>query len=369
MTSEKKQEKDEPTGYRVNKRREKRSLIFGRIRVIFTSAFGILLVVTGLIIIGVVVLNPPKGGSTGQKNETTKVADQATKQKETFLLIGVIKSDDQAEARGILAMIIDHKDKTAYAISIPEDTFVGVPGHGFEEISQSLRSGITTTLATVKDLLGVDIDYYLKIGYSDFKSITKKKKVEEAFKKATETDLSQKERRKLIGEIKKFKRSDIEIYPLPTETLKVGDERYLQPEREKMERLVSSLWGKEVQKAKQEVQVLILNGCGKPGIAGKVAEKLIKSGYKIVDTRNARNFNYNKTQILVYKKKGQEEATNIKELLGMGVILKRSIPQDVADLAVIVGKDYFASLESGEQLKENEKPKNTESKKPNQGQD
>jgi hypothetical protein len=47
------------------------------------------------------------------------------------------------------------------------------------------------------------------------------------------------------------------------------------------------------------VRVIVYNGSGEPGVAGEAAQVLIRRGYRVVDTKNADNFDYDTTQIVV----------------------------------------------------------------------
>ncbi len=63
------------------------------------------------------------------------------------------------------------------------------------------------------------------------------------------------------------------------------------------------------------------------------------AGFRVVDTKNADNFNYATTKIVVQRgdvKQGEE----IARMLGVGTVEQQPSEQDVADVIVIVGKDY-----------------------------
>ena len=85
--------------------------------------------------------------------------------------------------------------------------------------------------------------------------------------------------------------------------------------------------------------MIVFNGAGVPGIAGIAAQQLIRSGVRVVDTKNADRFNYAKTMIIVQR--GPDSAgPEVKKILGVGEIIKKPAEQDVADVLVIIGKDY-----------------------------
>ncbi len=95
----------------------------------------------------------------------------------------------------------------------------------------------------------------------------------------------------------------------------------------------------DASKAAATTRVILYNGAGTPGVAGEAAQQLIRGGFRVVDTKNADNFNYAKTKIVVQRgdvKQGDE----IARILGVGTVEQQPSEQDVADVIVIIGKDY-----------------------------
>jgi hypothetical protein len=95
----------------------------------------------------------------------------------------------------------------------------------------------------------------------------------------------------------------------------------------------------DASKAAAASRVILYNGAGAPGIAGEAAQQLIRGGFRVVDTKNADNFNYATTKIVVQRgdvKQGEE----IARILGVGKVEQQPSEQDVADVIVVVGKDY-----------------------------
>jgi len=89
-------------------------------------------------------------------------------------------------------------------------------------------------------------------------------------------------------------------------------------------------------------RVEILNGNGVPGIGEKVASQLDLGKFQIVNSANADNFNHPDTVIIIYSndKETVSAAEEIKNELEVGRIEPHPKNQDVADITVIVGKDY-----------------------------
>jgi hypothetical protein len=76
-------------------------------------------------------------------------------------------------------------------------------------------------------------------------------------------------------------------------------------------------------------------------LAGAAAKALIAAGYQVVDTKNAPSFGYKQTLILLYKGP-VATASAVRDLLKVGVVRKAVSDQDLADVIVIIGKDYKA---------------------------
>jgi hypothetical protein len=98
--------------------------------------------------------------------------------------------------------------------------------------------------------------------------------------------------------------------------------------------------------ATQGIRVQVLNGVGSPGIGQDVDRRLEGAGFRIVLTDNARNFNFNKTRILIYAEDERSlvAAEEVQQRLGVGTIQISRQPQSVVDLTIVVGEDF---LESG----------------------
>ncbi|MCL4416286.1 MAG: N-acetylmuramoyl-L-alanine amidase [Actinobacteria bacterium] len=96
------------------------------------------------------------------------------------------------------------------------------------------------------------------------------------------------------------------------------------------------------------IRINILNGQGAPGIAAKVKSKIetdlskYKGIIKITEAKNANNFNYKNTKIIIFTTKTgiNNIADDLKKLLGAGEISKSSNNVDNVDITVILGSDY-----------------------------
>lgn len=90
------------------------------------------------------------------------------------LLLGIDAREGETMARSdsIIMASIDPKTKQIALLSIPRDTRVNIPRHGFDKInSASVYGGPELSMRVVSDLLGVQIKYYVMTNFSGFKDI------------------------------------------------------------------------------------------------------------------------------------------------------------------------------------------------------
>jgi len=276
------------------------------------------------------------------KEKSAAVKKPANKPKPTSILfIGAGQEDGKEKAQGLALFIVKEDDSTISGWSIPDSTFIVVPGYGLDRISISLGSGIPTTVAAVKNFLGVEVNHYVKLSYEDYDNTVSKLRLKKALETAEQTDLDQTKYKYFSKKFEETKPDDINLIPLPVKPLIVGRETYSEPDRDEIDRLFDLIWGISKSERESDMDIIILNGSGNPGVAGDVAEKLISIDCRIVQLENADNFDYTKTQIIIYKDKVNNALANkIKKTLGTGVIVRKDVPQDLADVTIVVGKDY-----------------------------
>jgi hypothetical protein len=89
-------------------------------------------------------------------------------------------------------------------------------------------------------------------------------------------------------------------------------------------------------------KVEILNGNGVPGVGEQVASKLDLDKFQVVNSANADSFDHPDTVILLYSNDPDQlrAAEQIRSALEIGRIEWRDKAQDVADITILVGKDY-----------------------------
>lgn len=98
----------------------------------------------------------------------------AFKGRLNVLVLGVDARTGEKIARAdtIMLVSVDTEKNQMSILSIPRDTRVRVPGHGWEKInSTTLFGGPTLAMKTVSDLVGIRVDKYVMTNYEGFKDI------------------------------------------------------------------------------------------------------------------------------------------------------------------------------------------------------
>lgn len=273
------------------------------------------------------------------KREATPAAQQA-RARENLLVIGV----QDGKARGLLALRVDAKERQSFGFAIPDAALMEVPGQGFERVGDSYEAGPEAAMATVSNYLTVPFEQYLTVPYETYQEAVTQQRVDGLLPATIDTDLDAAARRRLSDEVERVKRDDVAIAPLPVKAVTVGDETYFEPQRDEVADLLQSWWGVKMVQTKRTVRVIVYNGSGEPGIAGSAARQLIKSGYRVVSTANADKFGYKLTRVVV-QHGSPADGQRVADLLGVGKISQQPSDQEIADIIVIVGKDYKAPAE------------------------
>ncbi|MCE5287144.1 MAG: LCP family protein [Pelosinus sp.] len=93
--------------------------------------------------------------------------------KVNIMVMGVDeRGDDVGRSDTLFVLSIDKKTKQVSMLSIPRDTRVNIPGHGFDKINHAYAfGGHKLTQKSVEGLLGMPMDYYMVINMAGFKKI------------------------------------------------------------------------------------------------------------------------------------------------------------------------------------------------------
>lgn len=256
--------------------------------------------------------------------------------KFTFAIIGIDQQDYEQYVSGISLIVYDPNEKTVNGLAFKKQTRLQLPGYGLDILEKALFAGLDSTLASVHNVTGIKFDRYIMVDSSDYGN--PKTRVKKGFGAILQTNFTQKQQLQMSSNLKAIEEDDINILEAPTRLVAVGKEPYEQLKKKELNRLVQILWG--LPKPIKRYKVIVLNGVGTSGLAGKVGMKVIKAGYEVLDIKNANSFNYKNTLIIVYSQKMQKEAFKVQKLLGYGNIMLELDKQGLTDMTIIIGKDY-----------------------------
>jgi hypothetical protein len=260
---------------------------------------------------------------------------RALNAKENVLVIGV----QSGRAVGFLALKAERSGKRVLGLAIPDGAYVEVPGQGFERIGTSFEASPDVSKDAVSNYLGVPFERYVEVTAQVYQNLMKTQAVAKLLDGVAKSDLKPAETEELKAFLATVKAKDVWLVPLPVRQVAVGDQRFFEPQREQVADLLLSWWGVKADATKQASRVIVFNGTGSPGVAGKAAQQLIRAEFRVVDSRNADNFDYKRTQILLYHG-NKADAMRIHDILGVGDIREVDAPQGITDIIVVIGHDY-----------------------------
>lgn len=90
--------------------------------------------------------------------------------KKNIVVLGVDeRSDDVGRSDTLFVVMFDSKTKSASLLSVPRDTRVRIPGHGWDKINHAYAyGGRELTQKTVEELLGLKINNYVMVDFKGF---------------------------------------------------------------------------------------------------------------------------------------------------------------------------------------------------------
>lgn len=269
---------------------------------------------------------------------------RAEKAKENLLIIGT-EGSGTAE---FLAVRLDEGDDQILGIAVPSGAFMEVPGQGFERVGESISGGPGVSLAAISNYLGVPFDHYVVVSPTVYQDTMTNQSLRDVMGNLTETSLPEEDRARIAEFISGVEGARTALVPLPVKPIDLGGETFLEPQRDQIADLLLQWWGVKLGAGDTSVRVILYNGAGTPGIAGQAAQQLIAAGMRVVDTKNADRFDYTATLVVVQNgdlKQGEQVIT----ALGVGEVVDKPSEQDVADVIVIIGKDYVPPQEATQQ--------------------
>jgi hypothetical protein len=90
----------------------------------------------------------------------------------------------------------------------------------------------------------------------------------------------------------------------------------------------------------ETVHVIVVNGNGEPGVGESVAAKIVPAGFRVVLSQNADRFDHETTAVIASGDEHLDAARRVQEALGVGEVQVTRVPSGLADVTIVVGKDY-----------------------------
>lgn len=256
--------------------------------------------------------------------------------KDNLLVIGL---DAKGNAAGFLVLRVNGDEQAVYGIAVPDGAFIEVPGQGFERIGDSWIVGADVSLDAVSNFFAVPFEWYVSVDQQIYQTALKNQTMAGVLDQVKDTNLSEDDRERFADAFDLIPSEKVALVPMPVKPMNLGDQTYLEPQRNEIADLVKTWWNVDIGAEAHITRVIVYNGAGIPGIAGEAAQQLIRAGYRVVDTKNADTFAYATTQIIV-QNGGVAAAEGVVETLGVGTVSQQPADQEIADLIVIIGKDY-----------------------------
>lgn len=99
-------------------------------------------------------------------------------------------------------------------------------------------------------------------------------------------------------------------------------------------------------------QIQVLNGSGRAGQADVFRTYLIEQGFDVIESGNARSWNYDHTLVLA-RTASDTIARNLARVLGTSRIVHLQHPASLVEATVIIGKDYKELMRTWPQTAKN----------------
>ncbi len=258
------------------------------------------------------------------------------KARDNLLIVGV---DENDRAAGFLALRVDGEEGYIYGIAIPDGAFIEVPGQGFERIGDSWQAGPDVSLDAVANFFGVPFAKFVKVDFAVYQTALTEQSLVTIDEAIETSNLDADDRQRFVTAFQETPSDNVALVPMPVKPITLGSQTYFEPQRAEISDLVEMWWGVKLDAEETPTRVIVYNGSGVPGIAGIAAQQLIRGGLRVVDTKNADRFDYATTKVIVQQGPASV-GDDIVQVIGVGEIVEQAADQQVADVIVIIGKDY-----------------------------
>lgn len=297
---------------------------------------GLFAVVVALLVLSLGINSVARWNAIRVASASNAAQVQNDEARNNLLIVSIAENN---EAKGFMAVRFDPKTGSIFGIAIPETAFLEIPGRGFEQASASWDVDASVSLDMISNFIGVPFLSYLTVPPEIYTKILTEQSFASVPEATVDTSLDQDS---IVRFIKLFDTTlpeDIAVVPLPVKPISLGEQTFFEPRRDEIADLLEAWWGVEADAEQAPTRVIVYNGSGAPGIAGIAAQQLIRGGLRVVDTKNADRFDYVATSIIV-QNGPVANGHQVAEVLGVGNVIEQPADQRVADVVVIIGKDY-----------------------------
>jgi hypothetical protein len=311
----------------------------------------------------VAILVIPRGGRPSGEGEGPAVAGLGEQR-----VVAWTVWDEKRGERPFVAVLAAGGGREPVAIAVPGNAAVNIPGRNLGTIEEAADTGDAAAVAaTMENVLGVQVDEAWGIDINWLKGIVEAvggiqagfesldgAGVAAYLRDTPDVERSIRWQEVLTGLLEALDRAPGALEETPSELRPVftagADEAIIlpvneveaglaTPDDEAIAELVEESFvptGSE-----ERVRLVVLNGNGAPGIGEHVARMLVPEGFKLVANENAESFDQEETQIVATSEGFLDDARRAQRLLGVGKVYIGTQPTYLADVFVIVGKDFM----------------------------
>lgn len=115
----------------------------------------------------------PKSGVPSPSGVGTENLPSLPGERVTFLVMGVDKRPgDVGRSDSMIVVTYDLATRRIAMLSLPRDTWVPIPGYGYDKLNHSYAyGGEELAVSTVQQLLGIPIDHYVTVSFYAFEDV------------------------------------------------------------------------------------------------------------------------------------------------------------------------------------------------------
>jgi hypothetical protein len=158
-----------------------------------------------------------------------------------------------------------------------------------------------------------------------------------------DSDVGAQDNAHLLGAVVGTDARGLTLGMLPVREIGAGTSRLYQVDSETAGDVLEGVARAPDADAASPERVQVLNGNGAPGIGESVGRRLVRAGFKVMLSGNARRLNHGLTRVVTYDASptGLAAARRIRGLLGVGRVQISPQTQGIVNLTVVVGKDFL----------------------------